>query len=90
MPLHAAFDLAALRSSIGPAPATHRSTARAAVTAAVIAITLVLAIGATGALAATTVTPKCDATNPPAAGPMLTGRVRTEGRVGGPPIVARP
>ena len=63
MPLHAAFDLAALRWTTHPAPASRHGAARTALAAALIAITLVLALGSTGALAATTVTPKCDATN---------------------------
>lgn len=60
MPLHAAFDLAALRTPAVRGPG-HR--ARVALTAAVIAATLVLALGSTRVLAATTVTPKCDAVN---------------------------
>ena len=64
VPLHAAFDLAALR----PGPATprnapRRSRARVAVIAALISATLVLALGSSGVLAATTVTPTCDAVN---------------------------
>src|SRR5690349_5133558 len=67
VPLHAAFDLAALRSTTGltsrsDAPA-RRATVRAAISAALIAATLILALGSTGVLAATTITPKCDATN---------------------------
>ena len=62
--LHAASDLAALRAALpaGARPRT-RSLPRVALTAALIAATLVLAIGSTGVLAATTVTPKCDGTN---------------------------
>ncbi|HEX3264494.1 MAG TPA: SpoIID/LytB domain-containing protein [Candidatus Limnocylindrales bacterium] len=65
MPLHAASDLAALRLAL-PAPAARSragSLPRAALSAALIAITLILALGSTGVLAATTVTPKCDGTN---------------------------
>jgi stage II sporulation protein D len=61
VPLHAAFDLAALRTP--PPSRRHGRGLRAAVTAALIAATLVLAIGSSGVLAATTVTPKCDAVN---------------------------
>jgi SpoIID/LytB domain protein len=62
VPLHAAFDLAALRPA-SHAPSSRGGTMRIALTAALIAATLVLALGSTGALAATTVTPRCDATN---------------------------
>ena len=60
MPLHAAFDHAALRTPPARRPG---KVARVAITAALIAATLVLAIGSSGVLAATTVTPKCDAVN---------------------------
>ena len=61
VPLNAAFDLAALRTAALPMP--RRSAPRVAVASALIAAILVLAVGSTGALAATTVTPKCDGVN---------------------------
>ena len=64
MPLHAASDLAALRQGAPqPRPASHRGVGRAAISAGLVAAILVLALGSTGVLAATTVTPKCDAVN---------------------------
>src|SRR5215212_5809528 len=62
VPLHAAFDLAALRRQRFVVPEDLRGI-RTAVTALLIAAILVLAVGSSGALAATTMTPKCDATN---------------------------
>ncbi|HXG26634.1 MAG TPA: SpoIID/LytB domain-containing protein [Candidatus Binatia bacterium] len=59
MPLHAAFDLAALRTPPRRGPARTR----ALLSAALIAATLLLGVGTSGVLAATTVTPKCDAVN---------------------------
>lgn len=61
VPLHAAFDLAALRTGAVPLP--RRSLRRIAVASALIAAILMLAVGSTGVLAATTVTPKCDGVN---------------------------
>ena len=60
MPLHAAFDLAALRTP--PARRPGRDL-RTAIAAALIGAILVLAVGSSGVLAATTVTPKCDDVN---------------------------
>src|SRR5215210_1244592 len=62
VPLHAAFDLAALRRQRFIARDDLRGI-RTALTAILIAAILVLAVGSSGALAATTMTPKCDATN---------------------------
>src|SRR5829696_1639180 len=58
MPLHAAFDLAALRTPALTRPRRERRPA--AVAAALIAAILALAVGSTSVLAATIVTPKCD------------------------------
>jgi SpoIID/LytB domain protein len=64
VPLHAAFDLAALRTGPAPRGGAHpRGRLRVAVVAALLSATLVLAVGSTGVLAASTVTPTCDAVN---------------------------
>src|SRR5262245_50774510 len=67
VPLHAAIDLAALRTEAPMAAPRRRSVPRSlprvAIAAGLIAAILALAVGATGVLAATTVTPKCDVVN---------------------------
>ncbi|MEO8274078.1 MAG: hypothetical protein ABI620_08420, partial [Chloroflexota bacterium] len=71
VPLHAALDLAALRTRHARAgrvdgdftPSTIRRPRRGAIFMAVAIAALLLGLSSTGTLAATTVTPKCDATN---------------------------
>src|SRR5262245_57165657 len=65
VPLHAALDLAALRTPPVPGPRTlpGRRVARGSLVAAFLAAILLLGLTSTTTLAATTVTPKCDAVN---------------------------
>jgi SpoIID/LytB domain protein len=65
VPLHAALDLAALRTGQTRAPSVrrlHRPRA-SALASAIAAAALLLALSSTGTLASTTVTPNCDGVN---------------------------